>query len=137
MGIVQSIARVLMTANWVREMRIRRTLRALSRQRVALVLKPGKVLVIERAVESTDEEIEASLRTCLIRGWVEVLENALPNGRLTEDQRLPNPLFTDVSPLYRITDSGWSVIHRDRLWSVTAVIFAAASFVIAVLAIHR
>jgi hypothetical protein len=104
---------------------------------VALVLKPGNLLVIERAVESTDEQIEAWLRTCLIRGWVEVLENALPNGRLTKDQRLPKPLFSEVNPLYRTTDSGWSVIHRDHLWSVAAVIFAAASFMTAVLTIHR
>ena len=65
-----------------REHRIRRTLRGLARQRVALILQPGNVFVVEKVLESADKDNVADLQTCLTRGWVEVMHDAIPRGRL-------------------------------------------------------
>ncbi len=54
---------------------IRRTLKSLSRQRVALVLQPGNVWVIERAVED-NEQTDAALKTAYMRGWVKLRGHA-------------------------------------------------------------
>jgi hypothetical protein len=68
---VRTIASMLTDCK--RERRIRKVLKRLSRQRVAMVLEPGRVPVIEMAVLSS-EEIEADLWTCRLRGWLEVVE---------------------------------------------------------------
>ena len=60
---------------------IRRTLKRLSGQRVALVLQPGNVWVIENAVEY-NEQTDAALKTAYMRGWVKPIENAVPKGSL-------------------------------------------------------
>lgn len=74
--------------------RIHRTLRGLAKQRVAMVLQPGNVWVIERALKDT-EETDALLKTCYMRGWVEPLEKSIPRGQLNQDGSLPmGELFT-------------------------------------------
>jgi hypothetical protein len=70
-----------MVTDWRREWRVRGTLRALARQRVALILQPGNVWVIEKAVSDQDDTASA-LRTCFMRGWVESLADAVPIGSL-------------------------------------------------------
>jgi hypothetical protein len=77
-----------MLADLKREHNIRRTSGKLSRQRVALVLQPGNLWVIEKALEEA-AETDAALKTCHMRGWVEPLESAIPRGKLTPDGRLP------------------------------------------------
>jgi len=72
-----------------REYQIRRILRKISKQRVALILKPGDVWVIEKALK-TDEKVEAYVATCLMRGWIEILENSVPSRDLTKDGQLLN-----------------------------------------------
>jgi hypothetical protein len=94
---------------------------------------PGNVLVVELAVEANDRDTDTDLRTCLIRGWVEVLHDAVPHGSLTPEGNLPDSLYTGTTTIYRITDSGWSVIRRDRLLAISAVIFAAASFALSMI----
>jgi hypothetical protein len=100
-----------------REFQIRRILRKISKQRVALILKPGDVWVIEKALK-IDEKVEAYIATCLMRGWIEILENSVPSGQLTKDVKLPNiplnELFNETKNIYRITESGWSVINRQK-----------------------
>lgn len=108
------------------ERTIHRTLRRLSRQRVRLVLQPGNVLVIEKAVGS-DEDTDAALRTCWLRGWAEPVEHAIPAGKLTLDGQLPSPMFTGVTTIYRITDSGWSFVHRSHMWLLMTVLIAFLS----------
>jgi hypothetical protein len=114
---------------------IYQTLKALSKQRVGLILQPGNVWVIERAVPD-DEKTEANLRTCYLRGWVEPIENAIPKGRLTVDGKLPEgSLFSNIGPLYRLTDSGWNAIHRTHemaFLGVSASLIAVGVGVIAI-----
>ena len=83
------------------EREIRRILKRLSQQRVALVLQPGNVWVIEDAIED-NEETDAALKTAYMRGWVAPIENAVPKGKLTSDGALPsgNP-FQEVGPLWK------------------------------------
>jgi len=107
-----------------REFQIRRVLRGLSRQRLALILQPGDVWVIERAVEDNDLT-DRALKTCYMRGWVDFLEHALPTGNLTPDGKLPSGyIFDRAKPMYRLTDSGWSVVNRTQLWVLVSVFLA-------------
>jgi hypothetical protein len=109
-----------------REWSIYCTLRALARQRVAAVLQPGGILVVERATEETKENI----RTCQLRGWIEPIADGVPKGRLTEDGRLPaGQVFTERSTVYRLTDSGWNAIHRSHVITLLGLIAALLAIV--------
>jgi hypothetical protein len=121
-----------MFTNWRREFGIRRVLKQLARQRVALVLQPGNVWVIENAV-TDDETTDAALKTCYMRGWVEPLENSIPKGKLTPDGRLPDrPMFQTTGPLWKVTDSGWAAINRAHEWALIGVLLAAISILVVV-----
>lgn len=111
---------------------IRRTLKRLSRQRVAMVMQPGNVWVVDNAVEDT-EETDAALKTAYMRGWVEPIENAVPKGKLGPDGRLPpGPLFQRTGPLWRVTEGGWAVVNRTQLWTLFAIVVAVLSFAVSV-----
>jgi hypothetical protein len=108
---------------------IRKVLKSISKQRVALILQPGNVFVIEKAPAS-EPGIEEALRTCHIRGWVEPICNAIPKGKLTKNGRLPDgDLFTEIGPYYRLTEAGWSIIRRTHLWVVTTCLIALATLI--------
>ena len=116
-----------------REWSIYRTLKGLSRQRVALILQPGNVWVIEKALKET-EETAANLRTCHLRGWVEPLENAVAQGSLTPEGNLPDQkLFTHVGPIYRLTDSGWAAIHRTHVLILLSTFLALITLIVSLL----
>jgi len=115
------------------ERTIRRTLRQLSRQRVRIVLQPGNIFVIEYAV-GHDEGTDVALRTCWLRGWAEPVEHAIPSGQLTPDGQLPDRLFTGTSMIYRLTDSGWSVVHRSHMWLLMTVLIGLLSLFVALFA---
>jgi hypothetical protein len=118
-----------------KEAKIRGVLRQLSRQRVALVLQPGDVWVIEKAVKA-NEDTDTALKTCYLRGWIELIENAIPKGDVPEDGRLPNGSpFTRAGPLYRITDSGWSVINRANFWVLTTALVSVLGVLVGIIAI--
>ena len=111
---------------------IRRTLKRLSRQRVAIVLQPGNVWVIENAVED-NEQTDVVLKTSYMRGWVEPIENAVPKGRLTPSGALPSGnIFQDVGPFWRLTEGGWAVLNRTHWWVLIAVLISALSFAVSV-----
>jgi hypothetical protein len=113
--------------NW----RIYRLLRRLARQRVGMVLQPGNYWVIEYAVED-NEETDALLKTCYMRGWVEPLQNSVPKGRLQPDGSLPNgPTFDSAGPIWKLTDTGWSVIQRRHELGILAIFVAITGVVIA------
>lgn len=121
-----------MFSNYRREWQIRKALRKASMQRVALVLQPGNVWVIENALEHT-EETDAALKTCYMRGWVEILENSVPTGQLTKEGNLPQgQLFNSSSPIWKLTDSGWAAINRIHEWALIGVFLAAVSILVAV-----
>jgi hypothetical protein len=107
-----------------REWVIRKVLRKLSKQRVALVLQPGNIWVIEKAVIE-DDEIDAALKTCYMRGWVEPLKNSIPKGRLKADGSLPDGnLFEKHGPQWKLTDSGWAAINRVHEWTLIGILIA-------------
>jgi len=122
---------------WRRERFIRKTLRRLSQQRVVGILQPGNVWVIEKAVsEDEGERVIAALRTCNLRGWVEVLSNAVPQGKLTPEGKLPEGFpMSGVAPLYRLTEAGWSVIHRSHEWVVATFIIVTITLIATILSI--
>lgn len=108
---------------------IRKVLKSLSRQRVALILQPGNVFVVEK-VPASQPGFEEALRTCHMRGWIETICNAIPKGKLTEDGRLPEgDLVTEIGPYYRLTEAGWAVIRQTHLWVVTTCLIALATLI--------
>lgn len=114
-----------------REWKIRKILRRLSKQRVGLVLQPGNVWVIEKAVED-NEETDAALKTCYMRGWVEPLENSVPKGKLKEDGSLPDGnLFNSAGPIWKLTDSGWAAINRVHEWALIGILIGAVGVIVA------
>ncbi len=119
-----------MLLTWSKKERfIRKVLKSLSRQRVALILQPGNVFVIEKAPAS-QPGLEEALRTCHMRGWVEPICNAIPKGKLTKDGRLPEgDIVTGISPYYRLTEAGWSTIRRTHFWVVTTCAIALATLI--------
>ena len=94
---------------------------------------------IEKAVsEGESEEVIAALRTCNLRGWVEVLTDAVPRGKLTPEGELPKDfLMSDVAlaPMYKLTEAGWNVIHRSHEWVVVTCFIAAATLIAAIIGI--
>jgi hypothetical protein len=117
------------------ESAVRRTLKRLSRQRVALVLQPGDVWVIENAVED-NEQTDAALKTAYMRGWVRPILNAVPKGKLTPDGALPgeNP-FQGLAPLWQLTEGGWTVVNRTHWWALFAILICVLSFSVSVISI--
>lgn len=115
-----------------REWKIRRILRRLSKQRVGIVLQPGNVWVIENAIED-DNETDAALKTCYMRGWVEPLENSVPKGKLKKDGSLPDDnLYDSSGPVWKLTDSGWAAINRAHEWTLIGVLITALGVIVAI-----
>jgi len=105
-----------------REYSIYRTLTFLARQRVALVLQPGNVWVIEKAMPDTEQNRE-NIQTCLMRGWIEMLQESVPSGNLKADGTLPDgKFFEGTKTIYRLTDSGWNAIHRTHVMVLLSII---------------
>jgi hypothetical protein len=118
-----------MFSDWRRERCIRNNLRKLSRQRVAVVLQPGNVWVIENAVMSS-EESDLALLTCRTRGWVEILEDSVRKGTLTPSGNLPSGrLFSYSGPIYGLTDAGWNTIHRTNLFGVVTCVVSIVALI--------
>jgi hypothetical protein len=113
-----------MFTDFRRERSIRRVLRALARQRVAAILQPGGVWLVERAPTNLPFMAEA-LQTCMLRGWVEVLHHAVPSGALSDKAELQNgPIFQGTKTIYRLTESGWAVINRTQAWIIATFLVA-------------
>jgi hypothetical protein len=122
-----------MFSDWRRERFIRSILRRISRQRVAVVLQPGNVWVIENAVTSS-EEGDLALLTCRTRGWIEILEDSVRKGTLTSDGNLPSGgLFSRSGPIYRLTGAGWYTIHRTYPFGVVTCAVSIAALIAMIL----
>lgn len=133
-----------MLTHYVRERQVRRALKAVARQRVAIVLQPGNVHVIERG--TPDEEwFELGIRTCHIRGWVEVLHESLPTTTVRFQGN--HPLISQDAKAknhYRLTEGGWAVLNRSHAWvlatflvSTVGLVVSIASLVLAWLALPQ
>lgn len=121
----------------MKEYSIYRTLKALAKQRVAMILQPGNVWVIEKAVPNNDET-EENLRTCYLRGWVEPIEKAIPKGRLEKDGSLPKgQIFENIGPIYRLTDSGWNAIHRTHVKTLLSIIISLLAVGIGIIGLRH
>lgn len=117
--------------NFFRERKILSYLRALAGQRVAMVLQPGNVWVIENAPKS-DPDRETILLTCQMRGWVEPMMEGVPHGQLTPQGELPSgELFSSRQTVYRLTDCGWNVVNRQHQLNVLRMLIALVSVLLA------
>lgn len=116
-----------MLTDWRRERVIRRALRTLARQRVVRILQPGNVWVIERAPDEHDERLVEALRTCNLRGWADVLHEAIPQANLGPGGTLPAS-WEGMAPIYRLTDAGWDQLRRTHNWIL-------ATFLVSLLAL--
>ena len=109
-----------------------RVLRQLARQRVVLVLQPGNVWVIEYAAPD-DEETDALIKTCFMRGWVEPLRNSVRKGHLKRDGSLPDgEMFQASGPLWKLTDSGWAAINRTHQLGLFSLLLSFIGVLIAI-----
>ena len=115
-----------------RERQVRKALRAISRQRVALVLQPGNVQVVEQSPPDA-EWFDLGVRTCLIRGWVEVLHENLPTGAVLMLGKTPVPP-SQFSPKthYRLTEGGWAVLNRSHSWVLATFLVSSLGLMVAV-----
>jgi len=118
-----------------RERLARKVLRQVANQRIAAVLHPGGVWIIENALKESEENEEA-LATCRLRGWVELLfDEPIPSGRLNDDGSLPNvpiqKLFDKYGYLFKVTDTGWSVINREKLQTYLSIGIGIISLLLA------
>ncbi|MHA6769546.1 hypothetical protein [Sphingobium ummariense] len=104
-------------------------LSGLARQRVAIVMQPGGVWVIENALQRSDA-VEAAMMTCLMRGWAEPLHEDMPMGDL-DPNNLPSslPPFTRTETIYRLTEGGWAALNRAHAWTLAGVIIGVLSLV--------
>ncbi len=115
------------------EWAIRRTLKLLARQRVAVVLQPENVWVVEKAIND-NENTDADLATCHMRGWIEPLTDAIPTGQVPPDGKLPaNFKFDKAQAHYKLTSAGWSVLYRSYQLSILAVVISISSVLISVI----
>ena len=78
-----------------------------------------------------DDETDASLKTCHLRGWVEPLANAIPKGTLGPDGSLPPHLFDGHGSLYRLTEGGWAVINRSQQLALLGAFLTVATLLVA------
>ena len=107
--------------------RIHKILRRLAKQRVKTVFQPGNIWLIEYAVED-NEETDALLKTCFMRGWVEPLKDSVPMQKLGPDGSLPKGnLFESHAPVWKLTDSGWAIIQRRHFFMILGLIVALTS----------
>lgn len=121
-----------MLENFRRERQVRHALKAVARQRVAMVLQPGGVPVIEKSTPE-EEWFKASVLTCQIRGWVEVLHESMPTGKIRFDGNGPRiPTETQSKTHYRLTEGGWAVLNRSHAWVVATFLVSSVGLVVAV-----
>jgi len=103
-----------------RERAIRRALHAIARQRVVSVLTRSP---------PNEEWFDIAVRTSHIRGWVEVLHEAVPTGVLQGTGASPILPEIRLRTVYRLTEGGWAVIHRSHAWIIATFLIALLSLV--------
>jgi hypothetical protein len=125
---------------WRNERLIRQKLRELSRQRVSSTLDSG--VVIEKAVPVDAEAVTAFL-TCHMRGWVEPadtvlvhpVEVAYMDGSIDVKPHTIPGLPAGYPRAWRLTDSGWQVLHRTQPLVLLSFAISALSLIVALFAL--
>ena len=125
-----------MFSDFIYEFKMHRLLKKVGRQRVTMILEPGNVPVIERAI-SRDEKTKGLLLTAEIRGWVEVLHEALPTGQIDQDGRFNEQPFQSLETHWKLTDSGWAAIQRRHQISLLGLAVALLGLYLAVQSIKE
>ena len=121
-----------MIDDFIYEFKMHRLLKKVARQKIRMILEPGNVPVIERAV-GHDEETKALLLTAQIRGWVEVLHESMPTGQIDPDGSFnPSQPFQSVEDHWKLTDSGWAAIQRRHQISIFSVAVALLGLYLAI-----
>jgi hypothetical protein len=111
--------------NLLQERKIRKVLKRIAGQRV-LRLTANNVWVIHHALRHSTE-IDDALATCRLRGWIEKLDHAVPAPSDYTEREDEQHLLDLVEPLYRLTGSGWDVVHRRQSLIVFATAISALS----------
>lgn len=122
--------------NFRRERRIRSVMRGLAAQRVVTILQPGNILVVEKAIDTNDRDVSAAIHTARMRGWVDVLQDAVPKAQLGPNGTMPER-WEHVAPIYRLTEAGWNAIHRTQGWVVATFIVSLAALLAALAQIAK
>lgn len=114
------------------ERQVRRVLRAISRQRVAMVLQSRSVPVVESS-PPRDGWFESGVRTCLIRGWLAILYADLPTGIVETHGNTQLPP-TEMIPLthYRVTEGGWAVLNRSQGWVIATFLISGIGLAVGI-----
>jgi hypothetical protein len=123
-----------------RERAIRKALRSLAQQRVALIVQNSAgqdVFVIEQAPDDRRQDLYEALRTCHMRGWAEVLSAAIPAAWLTGEGRLPHTFPQNAKPMYRLTEAGWAQLRRTHQWLIATFVVALIGAMAAIAALMR
>lgn len=124
-----------------KERQIRSVLRKLSKQRVKNNF--GSAVEIERIIPNDNQTILA-LDTCLMRGWIEKLEDSpgqisytsrvletVPDGE-RQPKNIPS---IRMGPYHRPTDIGWAIIYRSHQFNFLALLFTGFGVLVAIAAI--
>jgi len=111
-------------SNVIFEFKMHRLLKKIARQRVTMILQPGNVPVIERAVDH-DEVTKTLILTAQIRGWVEILHESMPTGQIDAKGEInPSQPFQSREDYWKLTDSGWAAIPRRHQLSLLSIAVA-------------
>ena len=79
---------------------------------------------MEKALPNTDQN-QANIRTCMIRGWVDLLHESVPSTNIDNNYGLSKePEFNNNENIYKLTDSGWNAIHRTHVIALLGIIIA-------------
>ena len=121
-----------MFENIRRERLIRAALRAIARQRVALILQPDNVMVVENSAPDA-EWFDLAVQTAHIRGWVEILHDSIPVGSVRFEGNNPiisQPREMKQKAMYRLTEGGWAVINRVHTWVVATFLISLLTLIV-------
>ena len=121
-----------MIGDFIYEFRMHRLLKKIARQRVAMILEPGSIPVIERAIK-TNEETKTLLLTAQIRGWVDILHEDMPTGKLDSSGSINSDMpFQSKENHWKLTDSGWGAIQRRYQLSVLGLALTVIAVIVAI-----
>lgn len=109
----------------LREFSIMRTLDMLFHQHVERVAQPGNIRVISKALPET-EKTAKNIQTCLMRGWVEPLEKAVPKEAAANVNDDDIQKLEGEHKMYRLTGRG----QVARYFNVIVLILIVMLFVI-------